>query len=111
MVGVRFRRFIERGLERLNLKRANELVYDLNKLFHAYATRRYGRIRGKKCLVVGCHKGRDCRYFVRFGAMEVHGLDIMMEVGEDFAHPKVTYYRASCENMDGVPADYYDLVY
>jgi hypothetical protein len=81
MVGARLRRFIEGGLERLNLERANELVYDLNKLLHAYAARRYVRIRGKKCLVIGCHKGRDCRYFVRFGAREVHGLDIIEQVG------------------------------
>jgi len=111
MVRLKLRRFIERGLERLNLKRANELVYDLNKLLHAYAAKRYMRLRGKKCLVIGCSRGRDCRYFVRFGAIEVHGVDIIREVGKDFVHPKVTYYRTSCENMHGIPSDHYDLVY
>jgi SAM-dependent methyltransferase len=50
-------------------------------------------------------------YFVRFGAREVHGLDIIKEIGKDFVHPKVTYYRASCETMENVPSDYFDLTF
>ena len=111
MVEESLRNVIERGLGLVNLKWINQLVYDSNKLFHAYATRRYGSLRGKKCLVVGCNRGRDCRYFVWFGAGEVHGVDISKEIGKDFANPKVRYFRTSCENMEGVPDDDYDLIY
>ncbi len=111
MVGERLRRVIEKGLDWLDLKWVNELVYDSNKLLHAYATRRYVRVRGKRCLVVGCHRGKDCMYFVRFGAREVHGVDIIEEIGKEVVNPKVTYYRTSCERMECIPSEYYDLVF
>jgi SAM-dependent methyltransferase len=110
-VGVKLRLILEKGLDQLNFKWLNQLVYDSNKFFHAFATTRYAPIRGKKCLVIGCNTGKDCRYFVRLGAKEVHGLDIIDETGKDFPNPKVRYYRASCENMTGVPEEYYDLIY
>ena len=111
MIGAKLRLVLEKGLDQFNLKRLNRFVYDSNKFLHACATRRYARIRGKKCLVIGCNTGRDCRYFVRLGAREVHGLDIIDEIGKDFPHPKVRYHKASCENMIGVPGEYYDLIY
>jgi SAM-dependent methyltransferase len=111
MISAKLRLVLEKGLDQLNLKGLNRLVYDSNKFLHAFATRRYARIRGKKCLVIGCNTGRDCGYFVRLGAKEVHGLDIIDEIGKDFPHPRVRYHKASCEKMVGVPGDYYDLVF
>ncbi len=111
MIGPKLKLVLEKELDRFNLNWLNRLLYDSNKFLNAWATRRYVHIRGKKCLVIGCATGRDCRYFVRFGAKEVHGLDIIDETGKDFPNPKVKYYRASCENMIGVPGEYYDLVY
>ena len=111
MMGSKLRLLLEKGLDRINLNWLNRLVSNSNKFLHVWATRRYVHIRGKKCLVIGCNTGRDCRYFVRLGAKEVHGLDIIDETGKDFPNPKVKYYRVSCENMTGVPREYYDLIY
>jgi SAM-dependent methyltransferase len=110
-MGARMLRRVIAGISRLNLKWINGLVLDSNKLFHAYATRRYVSVRGKRCLVVGCSRGKDCTYFVRFGAREVLGIDIIKEIGKDFVNPKVTYCRTSCEGMESVPSGYYDLVF
>jgi ubiquinone/menaquinone biosynthesis C-methylase UbiE len=78
---------------------------------HAHRAKTYLNPRGKVCLVVGCARGKDCTYFVEFGATEVHGVDIVDEIGMDFNHPKVKYHRTSAEVMDHLASDYYDLVY
>jgi SAM-dependent methyltransferase len=56
-------------------------------------------ITGKRVLVVGCNKGRDCRPFIDFGAAEVVGLDILTEIGADFSHERVRYVKDSVEQM------------
>lgn len=55
---------------------------------------------GKEVLVVGCAEGKDCSYFVDFGADRVIGLDIIEDVGQEFQHPKVTYIKCSAEEME-----------
>lgn len=45
---------------------------------------------GKKVLVVGCSTGKDCSYFVDFGADRVVGVDLIQDIGKDFSHPKVS---------------------
>lgn len=71
----------------------------------------YLDIKNKKCLVVGCKRGQDCNHFVKFGVKEVHGLDICDEIGVDFNHRKVKYYKISAEDMQEISNDTYDLVY
>ena len=55
---------------------------------------------GTKVLVVGCAKGKDCTYFVDFGAERVIGLDMIEDIGEEFLHPKVIYIQGSAEDME-----------
>ena len=66
---------------------------------------------GTKCIVIGCNTGKDCSYFVEFGAEAVHGVDVVDNVGKDFINPRVTYYQISAENMGTLQSNYYDLVY
>jgi len=63
-----------------------------------------------KVLVVGANTGGDCREFIDLGAQEVHGLDVIDDVGKDFQHSRVTYHRESIEHSS-LPDDYFDLVY
>jgi SAM-dependent methyltransferase len=67
-------------------------------------------LQGARVLVVGCAEGKDCTFFVEFGAREVHGLDVIERIGKDFPHPRVTYHRCSAEEMK-LPSDGFDLVY
>lgn len=62
----------------------------------------------RRLLVVGCGKGLDCAEFTDFGA--IHGLDLCHDLGRDFVHPKVTYYRESAEAMKRHD-NFYDLVF
>jgi SAM-dependent methyltransferase len=68
------------------------------------------RLAGAKVLVVGCARGRDCTFFVEAGSRDVHGLDVVEDIGADFRHPSVTYHRCSAERME-LPSDTFDLVY
>ncbi|AGW12077.1 class I SAM-dependent methyltransferase [Megalodesulfovibrio gigas] len=68
-------------------------------------------VRRKNVLVVGCNTGHDCTYFVEAGAREVHGLDVVESIGQDFQHPAVQYHRISAECMSCFPDDMFDLVY
>jgi SAM-dependent methyltransferase len=61
-------------------------------------------------LVVGANTGADCRYFVDWGAKEVHGLDVVPNVGCEYQADNVQYFCMSVEAMQ-LPNDYYDLVY
>jgi len=67
-------------------------------------------IKRAKVLVVGANTGGDCREFIELGASEVHGLDVIAEVGSEFQHPSVTYHRQSIERSD-LPSNSFDLVY
>lgn len=68
------------------------------------------RIRGAKVLVVGANTGEDCKLFADRGAAEIHGLDVIEEVGQNFSHPNVQYHRASIEGCD-IAAGSFDLVF
>jgi len=57
------------------------------------------QVAGKRVLVVGCNRGRDCQPFIDFGAAEVVGLDIMSEIGVDFTHERVRYVKDTVEKM------------
>jgi SAM-dependent methyltransferase len=80
--------------------------------YGAYATYTAGRyaggIGGKRVLVVGCNRGDDCRMFASMGAAEVHGLDVIEDVGADFPGP--TYHRMSAEEIE-LPDARFDLVF
>jgi len=66
---------------------------------------------GKKILVIGCSTGiNECRRFAECGARAVHGVDIADEIGSEFIHPRVKYFRMSAESLDLKNAQY-DIVY
>lgn len=54
---------------------------------------RFSQLKGKRVLIVGVNTGEDCERFIRRGAGEIHGLDVIEEVGRNFTHPAVTYHR------------------
>jgi SAM-dependent methyltransferase len=68
-------------------------------------------IRQPDVLVVGANTGKDCSYFVEFGAKSVLGLDVIEEVGSEFTHPKVKYLCESAEDMRSIADESFDLVY
>ena len=75
----------------------------------AYTAGRYaGGVAGKRVLVVGCNRGDDCRMFASMGASELHGLDVIDDVGADFPGP--SYHRMSAEKIE-LPDDRFDLVF
>jgi ubiquinone/menaquinone biosynthesis C-methylase UbiE len=82
---------------------------DYNKM-HADWAMQHQSVKGKRVLVVGCNSGLDCRYFVEAGAKAVHGLDIDDDIGRDYQHPIVQYFKESAEAMS-FKNDTYDLVY
>lgn len=82
---------------------------DYNR-YHAECANLHQPVAEKRVLVVGCNTGADCAYFVEFGAKEVHGLDVVEEVGRDFQHERVVYHRASAEGT-GLPSARFDLVF
>jgi SAM-dependent methyltransferase len=63
-----------------------------------------------KVLVVGANRGADCERFIKLGAGEVHGLDVVEDVGADFPHPKAIYHCASIE-QSGLDSSSFDLVF
>ncbi len=69
-----------------------------------------GPIKGARVLVVGCNRGKDCRYFVDRGASEVHGLDVIDAIGAEYQAPNVVYHKESAEDMS-LPSDHFDLVF
>jgi SAM-dependent methyltransferase len=80
-------------------------------LMHARLAADHVKIRQARCLVVGCNTGGDCRNFIRLGAAAVDGVDVVEEVGAEFPHPRVRYFRLSAEQMDGIEDNAYDLVF
>ncbi|MCH4548260.1 class I SAM-dependent methyltransferase [Rhizobium changzhiense] len=78
---------------------------------NAQAAWEYLTKRSPEVLVVGANTGKDCSYFVEFGAKSVVGLDVIDEVGSEFSHPKVTYLHESAEAMTSIADESFDLVY
>ena len=64
----------------------------------------------KRFLIIGCNRVEDCRYCIDMGSRHVVGFDIMIEIGVNLVHPKVSYIRASAEMMP-LPDDELDLAY
>jgi SAM-dependent methyltransferase len=87
----------------------NAAVCDYNEL-HARRAADLIDMSGSSVLVVGANTGADCRYFVEWGAKEVHGLDVVPNVGGDYQANEVSYFCMSAEAMQ-LPDNYYDLVY
>jgi ubiquinone/menaquinone biosynthesis C-methylase UbiE len=87
------------------------LTPDGYKTDHATAANNHWNVRGKKCLIIGCAKGNDCAYFIKFWAACVHGVDVLDDIGINFQHPLVNYFKISAEKMTSIPSDSYDLVY
>jgi ubiquinone/menaquinone biosynthesis C-methylase UbiE len=81
-----------------------------NLLTAKSAIRLVSGVNEKSVLVVGCNRGMDCSYFIDAGASVVVGLDVIDDIGTEFAHPQVHYHKASAEQMP-FPSDMFDLVY
>lgn len=77
---------------------------------HAAWANTHQPVKNRRVLVIGCNTGLDCSFFVNFGAAEVHGLDVVEEIGQDYTHPCVTYHRMSAEDIS-LPSDHFDLVF
>jgi len=93
-------------LRKIGNKSANyQLIFVRTSL--SYLT----NIHSAKCMVIGCLRGEECSYFIRFGASKVDGLDVFNEVGSAYVHPRVKYYKMSVENMEGIEDNEYDLVH
>ncbi len=89
-------------IERLNGKSYQERA--------AVNASEFQSIKGARVLVVGAGNGNDCRYFVANGASEVHGLDVVKDVGKDFKHRRAFFHCAGVEES-GLPENYFDLVF
>ena len=61
-------------------------------------------------LVVGANLGEDCRRFAGLGAKEIHGIDLIENVGADFIDARAVYHRGSIEACD-LPDKHFDLVF
>ncbi len=115
-----------KSLKRVIRSRAPGFVYKTAAALHTTYLKVYGPrsyqeifvrnaaklrpISGAKVLVVGANTGSDCRLFIEQGAAEVHGLDVISDVGREFQHKNVTYHKESIEKSS-LPSDYFDLVF
>lgn len=79
-------------------------------LMHVKWAASYVPIKNSKVLVIGCNTGGDCKNFIDIGAREVWGVDVVDEIGRDFAHPMVNYLKNSVEHMQ-IDDDSFDLVF
>ena len=59
-----------------------EVSVDYNKIHAERAKAFKSEFSGTKCIVIGCNTGKDCSYFVEFGAEAVHGVDVVDDVGK-----------------------------
>lgn len=85
----------------------------LGRSYHdIYADRaaRLCTLKGARALVVGANTGGDCRLLINRGAAEVHGIDVIDDVGKGYPHERVIYRKTSIEHAD-LPSDYFDLVF
>lgn len=77
---------------------------------HARDASRLVDIKSAKILVVGANTGEDCKEFIELGAKEVHGVDVIPNVGSAFRHPRISYFCQSIEGTD-LKSESYDLVF
>lgn len=82
---------------------------DYKRYHQAQAARGKDFTRGS-VLVIGCNRGEDCAYFVDRGAARVVGVDVMDEIGRNYADPRVTYIKASAEALP-LDSGEFDLVF
>lgn len=70
-------------------------------------------LSGMQVFVVGANMGKDCRYFKEFGALEVHGLDVLDNTGADFqassvyCHIESNSGQFNLQNMNQLPSQHY----
>ncbi|MBT9313002.1 class I SAM-dependent methyltransferase [Leptothoe kymatousa] len=82
---------------------------DYNK-YHAEIANSYLDVALKEVLVVGCNRGKDVRYFIDFGAQTVCGVDVIDDIGSEYAHENVEYHKISVEGLS-FQDNLFDLVY
>lgn len=80
------------------------------KRYHQAVAARWNDYSSGSVLVIGCNRGEDCAYFIDQGAARVVGVDVMDEIGRSYAHPSVTYIKASAENLP-LESGRFDLVF
>jgi SAM-dependent methyltransferase len=80
------------------------------KRYHQSQAARWIDLTGRSVLVIGCNRGEDCAHFVELGAARVVGLDVMDEIGVSYTNPRVTYVKASAEEIPLDSGDF-DLVF
>jgi len=61
-------------------------------------------------LVVGANVGDDCRRFADLGAEEIHGIDVIENVGAGFIDQRAVYHRGTIEACD-LANNRFDLVF
>jgi SAM-dependent methyltransferase len=88
-------------------ERLRWLLFGFNETLVSDAYRLGSRV-GTRVLVAGANRGRDCELFAKLGAGEVHGLDIVDDIGADFS--AATYHRGSIEST-ALPSDYFDITF
>jgi SAM-dependent methyltransferase len=87
----RFRKFF--GYNRLHVRQAWKLAGE-----------------PRSVLVVGANLGEDCRRFAELGADEIHGIDVIENVGAEFVDRRAVYHRGSIEACD-LPDGHFELVF
>lgn len=96
-----------RGVIDASVRRGRKLL-GYNRLHVRQAWKLAGAPRS--VLVVGANLGEDCRRFAELGASEVHGIDVIENVGAAFRDSRAIYHRGSIEACD-LPDNRFDLVF
>src|SRR5215469_16727085 len=95
------------GVVEASVRRARKII-GYNRLHVRQAWKLAGAPRS--VLVVGANQGEDCRRFAELGAEEIHGIDVIENVGADFVDHRAVYHRGSIEACD-LPDGRFDLVF
>ena len=96
-----------RAAAEASVRRVRKLI-GYNRLHVRQAWKLAGAPRS--VLVVGANLGEDCRRFAELGAKEIHGIDVIENVGADFIDQRAVYHRGNIEACD-LPGDRFDLVF
>jgi ubiquinone/menaquinone biosynthesis C-methylase UbiE len=96
-------------ISRLYCKKNDDDILDYNRII-AERVASLLNIEGAIVLIVGVNTGKDCKYFIDWGAIEVHGLDVVEYTGEEYQAPGVFYHIESAEKMS-LPDSMFDIVY